>query len=86
VAIAAARQLAVQADAARTMATEARTNAGRFLGRAMVNYVANAQDAHLRAIAAATAADAAADRAEGHAGEASSLVPGGGQLASGRSN
>lgn len=86
VAIAAARQLAVQADAARTMATEARTNAGRFLGRAMVNYVANAQEAHLRAIAAATAADEAAGRAEGHAADATSLVPGGGQLVSGSSN
>ncbi|MFM9179960.1 MAG: hypothetical protein ACKOV8_01715, partial [Phycisphaerales bacterium] len=86
VAIAAARQLAVQADAARTMATEARTNAGRFLGRAMVNYVANAQEAHLRAIAAATAADEAAGRAEGHAADATSLVPVGGQLVSGSSN
>jgi hypothetical protein len=86
VAIAAARQLAVQADAARTMATEARTNAGRFLGRAMVNYVANAQEAHLRAIAAATAADEAAGRAEGHASDATSLVPGSGQLVSGGSN
>jgi len=86
VAIAAARQLAVQADAAKSMATEARTNAGRFLGRAMVNYVANAQEAHLRAIAAATAADASADRAEGHAAGATALVSGGGQLVSGGSN
>jgi hypothetical protein len=85
VAIAAARHLAVQANAAKTMATEARTNADRFFGRAMVDYVARAQAAYDRAITAASAADAAAGRAEGHADEARTLVPGG-QLVSGASN
>ena len=85
VAIAAARHLAVQANAAKTMATEARTNADRFFGRAMVDYVARAQAAFDRATTAATAADAAAGRAEDHAAEARILVPGG-QLVSGTPN
>lgn len=84
VAIAAARHLAAQANAAQAMATEARTNADRFFGRAMVDYVARAQAAHDRAISAASDAAAAAGRAEGHADEARTLVPAG-ELVSGGS-
>ena len=84
-AISAARHLAVQANAAQTMATQARTNADRFFGRAMVDYVARAQSAYDRAIVSASAAGQAATRAEGHADAARDLVPVAGQLASGPS-
>ncbi|MFM8642591.1 MAG: hypothetical protein ACKOEP_07135, partial [Phycisphaerales bacterium] len=79
----AALHLAVQANAAQAMASQALTNADRFFGRAMVDYVARAQSAYDRAITSASLADAAATRAEGHADAARDLVSGAGELVSG---
>jgi hypothetical protein len=83
-ATAAARQLASQADSARTLAQTAGSNAVRFHASRMVDYFDRAHAAYMKAVDAASAAADAAENAEGHAvaagevvTEARNLVPGG---------